>query len=245
MHAHESALACCEQGGIRQFDAFNHALLSWVYVMLGAMDRAEAHARRAVGSSHVAGIAGLMSRVILSWIATARGETEEAIALAKGALDATRPDFFIMVGMARSAWAHALRSVGRWREAERQVAEALDVLRGWPPLRAIPVMQQYELCLVEGRPAEALRGVSPFLAGEGSFVIHPLAREYARLIRVEALDALGDHRALDDALIEERERILTTADAIDDSELRACFLRVPEWNARILEKAERRLSPRR
>jgi tetratricopeptide (TPR) repeat protein len=240
MSEHEGALACCEQSEKRQFDAFNHGLLSWVYIMLGALDRAEDHARKAIETSQVGGLARLMGQVTLAWLATVRGATEEAIAFAKGAYEAAPSDAY-MAGMAKVTWGYALSCAGRWGEVEPHSAEALKLLAGTPSLQALARVQQCDLRRVHGRPAEALRDLSSMLAGEGSLVVHPMAMAYARMLRIEVLEALGDPRALDVALIEERDRILATAARIDDPSLRAGFLEVPPWNTLILTKAAERL----
>jgi len=61
------------------------------------------------------------------------------------------------------------------------------------------------------------------------------------MIWIEVLEALGDWRALDAALIQERDRILAFAAGIDDPSLRASFLSFPPWNTSILAKAAERL----
>jgi tetratricopeptide (TPR) repeat protein len=243
MTEYHSALACCEQSGKRQFDAFNHGLLSWVYSMLGAEDRAANHARQAIATSHVGAQADLVGRITLAWLSTIRGATEEAVAFAKGALEAAPNDSY-MAGMAQVAWGYALSSAGRWSEVEPHTNEALRLLAGTPALHALAQVQQCDLRRVQGRPAEALRGLSTILTGDGSFVVHPMALAYARMVRIQVLDALGDMRVLDAALIEERARILATAARIDDPSLRASFLEVPPWNTVILARAAERLHGR-
>ena len=72
-----------------------------------------------------------------------------------------------------------------------------------------------------------------------------MALAYARMKRIELLEALRAERALDAALLQERNRILATAASIEDPSLRASFLAIPPWNAFILAKAAERLpSPR-
>lgn len=239
---HQRALSCSERSGKHQFNAFNHGLLSWVYIMLGAQDRAEEHARRAMESSHAGGLAGLMGQVTLSWLATARGAVEEAIAFAKDAFEAAPSDAY-MAGMAKAAWGYALTSAGRWGEVPPHMRDASRLLAGTPALHGLAQVQQCSVRLAQGHPAEALRDLLPLLADEreGSFVAHPMALAYARMVWIEALEALEDWRALDAALIKERDRILAFAAAIDDPSLRASFLAVPPWNTGILAKAAERL----
>lgn len=238
--AHHQALFWGEQSGRRQFNAFNDGLLSWVYIMLGAQDRAEEHARRAMETSHAGGLAGLMGQVTLSLLSTIRGAFEEAIALAKGAFEAASSDAY-MAGMAKVAWGYALSRTDRWEEVQPLTTEALMLLAGTQSLYPIAQVQQCDLRRVQGHPAEALRDLSPVLTSEGALVAHPMALAYARMVRIEALEALGDRRALDAALIEERDRILASAERIEDPCLRASFLEVPPWNTAILAKAAERL----
>jgi tetratricopeptide (TPR) repeat protein len=237
---HQRALAFSEQSGKRQFDAINHGLLSWIFIMLGAQDRAEDHARRAMELSHPGALAGLTGQVTLSLLSTIRGAVEEGIAFAKGAFEAAPSDAY-MAGMAKTAWGYALSLAGRWGEVEPHMREALSLLAGTPSLHALARVQQCDLLRVQGHPAEALRELMPLLAGEGSFVAHPMALAYARVIWIDVLEALGDLRAMDAALLRERDRILAFAATIEDPSLRASFLTVPLWNTRILAKAKERL----
>jgi hypothetical protein len=236
MRDQERALACSEQSGKRQFEAFNHGFLSWIYIMLGALDRVEEHARRAMESSLVGGLAGLMGQVTLSWLATARGAMEEGVALARGAFEAAPKDAY-MAGMAKAAWGFALSSAGRWDEVEPHAREASRLLAGTQALHAIARVQLCDLRRAQGHPAEALRDVAPELEHGGSLVAHPMALAYARMVRLDALEALGDRRALEAAVVEERDRLLSSAAKIDDPVLRASFLELAPWSAHILAKA--------
>ncbi len=224
--AHHQALSWGEQSGRRQFNAFNDGLLSWVYIMLGLQDRADEHARRAMESSHAGGLAGLMGQVTLSWLATARGATEEAIAFAKGACEAAPSDAY-MAGMAKVAWGYALSVADRWGEVEPLTSEAARLLAGTPSLYALAQVQQCDLRRVQGHPAEALRDLAPVLTSEGALVAHPMALAYARMVRIEALEALGDLRALDAALIEAGSYPGVRFWKIDDPSLRTSFLEFP------------------
>jgi hypothetical protein len=240
MRGQERALSCCERSGRRQFEAVNHGILSWIHIMLGALDRAEEHARRAMESSHAGALAGLMGQVTLSWLSTVRGAIEEGVAFARGAFEAAPKDAY-MAGMAKAAWGFALATAGRWGEVEPHAREASRLLAGTPALHALARVQQCDLRRAQGRPAEALRDLLPVLASEGSFVAHPMALAYARMVRIDVLEALGDRRVLEAALIEERDRLLASAARMDDPALRASFLEVTPWSARILARAAEQL----
>lgn len=237
---HQRALACCEQSGRRQYDVFNHGFLSWTYIMLGAQDRAEAHARRALETSPRGSMAGLMGQLSLCWLSTVRGAVAEALILAQDAFAAAPGDVH-MAGMAKVAWGYALIWADRWQEAAPQTREALQLLTGAPMLHALAQVQHCDLLRIQGHLAEALRALLPLLGSRGEVVIHPMALAYARMKRIELLEALRDHRALDAALREERERILASAARIPEPSLRASFLRSTPWNALILAKAAERL----
>lgn len=239
VRAHESALASSEQSGKHQFDAFNHGLLSWIYIMLGALAPAEEHARTAMETSPPAALAGLMGQVTLAWLATARGMTEEAIAFASAAFEAAPSDSY-MRGMAKVTWGYTLSMAGRWAEVEPHTQAALQLLAGTPSVHPLARVQQCDVLRVNGRHAEALRELTALLASDGSFVAHPMAIEYARKIRIAVLAELGDEGVLDAALREERARILAAAAKLEPS-LRAGFLEITPWNVEILAKAAERL----
>src|SRR5262249_23622245 len=169
-----------------------------------------------------------------------RGETEAALGFAKSAFEAAPNDGY-MAGVGKGTGGYALSSAGRGEEGGPDTMEGLGLLAQTPSLPVLARGQQWEPRRVQGRPAEALHDLSSILAGEGSFVAHPMALAYARVLRIQVLEALGDPHALDAALIEERARILAIAARIDDPSLRASFLEVPPWNTLILAKAAERL----
>src|SRR5262249_60648880 len=126
------------------------------------------------------------------------GETEAAVGCARSAFEAARNDGY-MAGMAKVTWGYALSSAGRWEEVEPYTMEALRLLAQTPSLHVLARVQQCDLRRVQGRPAEALHDLSSILAGEGSFVAHPMALAYARVLRIQVLEALGDPPALEAA----------------------------------------------
>src|SRR5262249_6683823 len=150
----------------------------WLYIMLGALPQVEEHARLAMSSSHAGSFAWLMGQMNLSWLATVRGATDEAIALARGAYEAA-PSGAYMAGVARLAWGYALLRADRLDEVEPHTQEALPLLTGMPPLQALARAQVADLLQCRGRLAEALGEVSAILAGGGSFAVHPMALAYA------------------------------------------------------------------
>ena len=145
--------------------------------------------------------------------------------------------------MAKVAWGYALTCANRWEEVQPLTTEALRLLAGTQGLYPLAQVQQCDLLRVQGHPAQALRDLMPVLTSVEALVAHPMALAYARMVRIDTLEALGDMRALDAALIEERDRILASAAKIDDLSLRASFLEFPPWNTLILAKAAERLPP--
>jgi tetratricopeptide (TPR) repeat protein len=232
----ERALHFSKQAGQRKLDAFNHGFMGWIYFLLGAFELAEEHARRAMDATDPRGHAGLIGRLVLSWLTTYRGAFAEGDQLATSAIEAAEDNVY-MQGMAHGARAYALFSGGSYEEAAREATVSIELLSASSILRSVPLVQLASIDLARGRPAAALAAVQPVLEDAGSAPPHPGAVISARAVRVEALEALGEHPRARAALAEARRAILATASTIDDAALRSSFLQVSPWTSPLFARS--------
>jgi hypothetical protein len=232
------ALAFSRQAGQRKFDAYNHSFMGWLYFVLGAFDRSEEHARRAMGATDRLGHAELVGCMVLSWLSTHRGALAEGARLARIAIEAAEGNVY-MQGMARGALGHALSSGGEHLEAEREITAAIELLTPSSVLRSIPLAQLAALELARGRASAALSVIHPVLEDDGSAPPNPGACFLAWAVQVEALDMLGDRLRARTALAEARRRILATASRLDDPALRSIFLQASPWASAVLARSAR------
>jgi hypothetical protein len=135
---------------------------------------------------------------------------------------------------ARAYLAHALRAVGELDAATHEANAAMEKGSMFPDVQAIALGALALLALGRARPADALaladRGLeASSYASEGSIL---------RLIRGEALHALGRTEDARAAVRAALERIRGIAATLDDDELRQSYLFNIEANARTISLAD-------
>jgi tetratricopeptide (TPR) repeat protein len=233
---HRRALAFCKEVEKRWFASFNHCMLSWIYNLLGAHSIAEDHARRVMAAPDARGHPGLIARIVLSWLLVHRGELAEGVEVATRVIEAAEGNIY-MKGMAHGALVNALLAQGELTAAAREASSAIELLSSASPLLSYPIVQSAAIDVARGRPAAALAAVRTVLDDDGAAPPHPPILSYAWIVRIDALEALGDHRGARAALAEARRHVLATAERIDDPALRSSFLELSPWNPQLLARS--------
>jgi tetratricopeptide (TPR) repeat protein len=211
--------------------------LGVAYLLLGAYGPAEEAIRRALAVGAAAEMTAFLARLSLARVLLARGALAEAVGEARRALEGVRrgvPE----AALARAVLADALRAQGALEDAAAEARAALEEApvtgAGEPGARpeALTVLAAVELA--RGLPMQALEAARGALGHAGPLQLSPDVEMQARLVLVEALEALGDHEGARTALASARDRLLAIARWIYDEPLRQSFLEAVPWNARLL-----------
>jgi tetratricopeptide (TPR) repeat protein len=132
-------------------------------------------------------------------------------------------------GGGRTYLAQALAGTGALREAEAEARRAVELLSIAPPLRPRAHAALANILLERGRPAEAREAADSALADIAKVGVVEEGDALARLALVQALVAMGEDEAANQALRGAREALLARAKKLHDDDDRRTFLeRVPE-----------------
>ncbi|HEX3475207.1 MAG TPA: hypothetical protein VHT91_09225, partial [Kofleriaceae bacterium] len=204
---------------------------------LGALDAAASVLEAIVAADVTLGVASSLRRLGLAWLLADRGALDSARAVASELGEYGRAHGYALdEGRGRWVLAEVLRRMGDLDAAEREIQAALALA---VPLEQPGVLGTLSaLRLAQGRVAEAVAAAADAVArcmtmrGCGMF-----RGAFVRLVRAEALHAIGAHDAARHAIADARARLLAIADRIGDSTYKHSFLHgVPE-NARTLALA--------
>jgi len=233
------ALEAFTEAGSRRGIMLSRVFIGMNQWMLGMGARAAATLRPEVRHEEEFAIVASLRALFraLALLDAGRGDEarEEASQLVSASAGMNRDD-----DEARGRWALAevARRAGEHEEAIRQ-ARAAIALRGAAPLdRAAAGAVLGKALLAEGRVDEALA------AAEESYARYEAVRgfgyrgAFARLVRVECLDAAGKRSEALEALGAARERILEITEKMPDRAHRRSFLESVPENARTLALAE-------
>ncbi|UQA56958.1 serine/threonine-protein kinase PknK [Polyangium aurulentum] len=216
----EGALHLYELAGDRTRAGQARAGMGAALWSLGAFQRAEVEARRAVEEAGPGVHSGLVARAYLARLLAERGAFEEA---AREALRARAESQAAGDGMAetaaRLALAYVLKRQGAPAGAEGELRDTRPVTRSNQSNLHAGLA---EARLAQGDAAEALKMAREVLAPEGW--ICTSARLKAREVEVRALLALGEREAARAGLGELRAEMVAIAARIEDEALRAAFL---------------------
>ena len=142
-----------------------------------------------------------------------------------------------LAAVARTALARALVTIGDLQGAQREATSVVEKGTAFPSELAAAFGVSGHVALELGQPAEALSLVERGLEAE-SRTPWPSSGSVLRLVRAEALHALGRAGDARTAIREARERILRIAATLDgDPELRESYLTSIATNARTLDRA--------
>ena len=215
---------------------FAESNVAWAYMMLGALGPS---AESGMKSLALLRSAGSGSEVVIANLAVVHarlGRTGEAIRVIEADIEPRAGDGAVPATL-RLALAFAQAKAGLIAEAEREARAAVSAFAEVPGAQAEALAVLAEVLLRAGRPESALESVTQAFS-----LIDPIVEldGLARLVRVEALAALGRRGEADTALAEARDRITARAARISDPALRAGFLESLEEHGRILALASER-----
>ncbi|WP_437315888.1 protein kinase domain-containing protein [Sorangium sp. So ce385] len=235
-----AALRRFEQAHDLRYVCLARISLGYTECLLGAYAEATALLRTSLAEAERMALDHVVAQVrqCLGMSLEGMGAREEALKALEQALSAfvvqgdTR-----LEGNTRVYLARVLRHAGEPAEAEAQARRAVAVLAGAMPPRAMAKAALAEVLLTRGQAAEALaeaREARELLASlgkleEGEAMIH--------LAYAEALEATGDHAAARVTITEARERLVATAERIEDLSRRETFIKNVADNVRTLALA--------
>jgi ATP/maltotriose-dependent transcriptional regulator MalT len=165
------------------------------------------------------------------------GRVDEAFALADALVRELPP---VAVHTQRMVLCFVHLGRGDAEAAEREARVMLAHAGGLPFAQVYARCHLAEAALLRGQPADALREVDAALAlMAGTFA--PLNwPQFARLLRAEALLALGERERGREAVREARDSMLRVADTFDDDDARRRYV-ATSWNVRVMDLARRHL----
>jgi len=240
---HETALAASTAatadylaaGDIRGA-AFAMGNTGWGYMLLGGLERSSAIIDEALRLQSSAGGSDEMALANLGLVLARLGRADEAIARLRRQI-AALPRDAPAAAYLRISLAFALARSGSLGEAEVEARASAAGLEPIPASQAESLVTLADVLLRSGRPDEALTCVERAYG-----LVDPLIEHdgLGRLVRVEALLALGRAHEADQTLADARDRIRARAARIADAGLRAGFVENLAEHRRIVELAERR-----
>jgi predicted O-linked N-acetylglucosamine transferase (SPINDLY family) len=216
--------------------AFALGNAGWSYMILGALAESAEASSESLRLQGSAGGSDESTLANLGLVLARLGRSGEAARRLRAQIDALSHDA-AAVATLQQALAFVQARGDSLAEAEELARAAAAAQESLAPACAEALVVLAEILFSAGRPAEALDGVE-----RAYTLVDPLLEHdgLGRLVRVEALLALGRDREADEVLFAARERILARAGRIADAALRAGFLENLEEHRRTLELAAQR-----
>jgi tetratricopeptide (TPR) repeat protein len=240
MELTEAAIEHFEKAGDLRSAAVARGNLGDANVQMGTYAEAEILLKDALANAERMSLSNVASlaRVNLGFCVGRLGRTDEALTHVR--LGATEMHAQGDVRREACAWLYAATiqlGSGRVAEARDDIAHALPLVVGTPPMRAWTLGLEAEIELAEGRPADALSSARQAMELLEQMGFLDEGESTVRLAWALALRASGDETGFQTAVREARESLLKRATAIKNERRRRSFLEnVPE-NARTLELA--------
>jgi eukaryotic-like serine/threonine-protein kinase len=230
----EAARASFREANHRQNALLAQLLVGMNLWFLGALDRAEHELRGVLGGDTVHGPTAPLHLFCFAGTLADRGAVDEAHAVVSQTLAAWQArGFTAYEGPGRRVLAEVLRRRGELAAAEHEARAALPRLAFLPLERVAATATLAAVLLAQGRAADALAAADDAMAQYAALGAHGYRGAFARLVQIEALEAVGDHAAACRALAAARGRVLANAGKIGDPELRRSFLEAVPENARL------------
>jgi tetratricopeptide (TPR) repeat protein len=207
---------------------------------LGQLEGAETCLRQVLATANKMDLKYMLGGGLnaLATILTYRGSLDEARAIGEQAVTVTTSqDDQRFQGCAEAHLAQTEYLAGDYMAAERLARMAARTLEPVPATRPFAIAMLARALLAQGRQAEALVSARDAYAQLESLGVVDDGDATIRLALAECLIATGDTLAAREVLEKAANRILTSAEAIEDPSSRESFLtRIPE-HRRILELA--------
>ncbi len=222
-------------------NTFGAAFSSLINVMAlaqtGSLDRTETALHQARSFSEVRDIQGYIGFATehASYVKVLANRATEAVELLSSLRDLPENPF--LETFARAVMARALAQTGDFDAAEREATLVLSHGSAFPTEQARALVALSLVARGRGRAPDALAFAERGLDIELRAPWHSNG-SMLRLVRAEALHALGRTDEAQAAVREARDRILHTASTLDnDPELRESYLNIIHTHARTLELA--------
>jgi serine/threonine protein kinase len=243
----ENAVACFADAGDARNACLQRANIGNGYLQLGAYARAKGLLREAVAVGEPMRLGFIAPvRANLGFLMARLGDLQQAFEIEWAALEQCVRERYRRFELAARIYLAVIYSLREEPErAEAELRTAVDGSQSSPAIRAYALANLADLLLTQGRSREALT-----MAGEAAGILHRLegveeGEALIRLVHALAMEANGDARGAETAILEARKRLLERADRITDARLRRSFLdHIPE-NARTLAMARRYKAPAR
>jgi hypothetical protein len=234
----EAARAAFREANHRHNAQLAQLLVGMNLWFLGAHDRAERELRGVLGGDTLYGPIAPLHLFCFAGTLADRGALDEAHAVVSRTLAAWQArGFAAYEGSGHRILADVLVRRGEPAAAEREARAALPRLAVLPLERAAATATLAAALLAQGRATDALATAEDARAQYEAIGAFGYRGAFARLVHVEALEAVGDHAAACQALAAARDRVIGNAGKIGDPELRRSFLEVVPENARTLALA--------
>jgi tetratricopeptide (TPR) repeat protein len=238
----EASLQAFDSAGHLPGRAYANILRGFVQAELGCYHEAGRCEREALRLARELGAAAFESyaKLLLARTIALVGDHDAARAELAGVNSASS----IWRPAARAVLAEILLLEGRLDDAEREARAIVDE-SPWvtvPHGKALAILG--EIASKQGRPAAARSFAERGLALEAAAVTLPADGSTFRLVRAEALVALGERDAAKVAVAEARDRIVRIAAAVSNETMRSAYCTRLPANARTLELADALASPR-
>lgn len=217
------------------------AVVGMTEACLGLFDEAEQKLRAVEGGHH--GLSALVAARYLAFVLIERGSLAEARALAarwrERIQSDPRPDTIVRDAEWRLDLGHVSAAEGDLEAGEREMTASIDLLRFIPAQWRLAAAQLASVRLAKGDVAGALALSTEVMEGFTAEGGHSLRSVLLRLVHAESLDAAGRREEARALLRDVCAFIEGRAAAIDDPDVRRCYLEKVVENARALALARR------